>query len=95
MVNFAEELVLLREIKDIRDELNIMKKLLNDQKSVLSDLGSTPGYQDISTNTLPLLHRVLTDVDALNEHARETADGVSWQAIHGSVEGDNKLTWLS
>jgi Mg2+ and Co2+ transporter CorA len=38
-ISIIEEISLLREIKDIRDELNILHRVLNDQRDVVDKLG--------------------------------------------------------
>lgn len=40
LLDIGQETELLKEIKDIRDELNMISKVLEDQKHVLPDLGS-------------------------------------------------------
>lgn len=88
LFDIDEEICLLVEIKDIRDELTMILKALTDQRTVLSTMANELG--ELDTKLLPqvpdvaLREKLLCDVvDAnirdfkiMKEHADETYTGV-------------------
>ena len=80
--HIGEEAGLLREIKDIRDELNIITKIYTDQHKVLEMLNklikqkvSLQG-KDSSSEILRRIKRHMDDIKEIDDHASRTYEAV-------------------
>lgn len=87
--NIGEEAALLREIKDIRDELNIITQIFIDQQKALEAMhklvsskvnfrGKTP-----SSEIIRRIKRHMSDIKEIDDHASRTYEAVR---IHGSLQ---------
>lgn len=97
LVDISNETILLKEIKDIRDELNIMSMILDDQREALkryldmipeaqkelSVTGDKAGLWTIKPWTAELRHieASIRDIKRLDEHAERVYDAVSISSI--------------
>ena len=80
--NIGDEAALLREIKDIRDELNIITKVFIDQQKALEAMhklvsskvsfkGKTP-----SSEIIRRIKRHMNDIKEIDDHASRTYEAV-------------------
>lgn len=80
--NIGDEAALLREIKDIRDELNIITKVFMDQQKALEVMhklvsskvnfkGKTP-----SSEIIRRIKRHMSDIKEIDDHASRTYEAV-------------------
>lgn len=87
--NIGEEAALLREIKDIRDELNIITQIFIDQQKALEAMhklvaskvnfkGKTP-----SSEIIRRIKRHMSDIKEIDDHASRTYEAVR---IHVSFQ---------
>jgi hypothetical protein len=79
IVDFKKEMNLLREMKDIIDELETMDMLFSDQENVLQVLTSDRGVeaQQIVRSAVKLVLNLRTEVTAMKDHASNTSKAVS------------------
>lgn len=73
MVNFVREMVLLRELKDIRVELHIIGVLLQDQKHVVGAAGQYLQFEAIRIQSLQQLY---DETCAMDKQAEITMEAV-------------------
>ncbi|KAK5656003.1 hypothetical protein OQA88_5141 [Cercophora sp. LCS_1] len=80
MVSFAPEMALLRDIKDIRDELHIMMVLFQDQLKVISTLREAPEFSDglqIGKANLAYVQGLYGQAQSMEKHAEKTSDALN------------------
>lgn len=89
LLDIGAETDLLAEIKDIRDELNMISKVLEDQRSVLPDMEASitdiyreehKSQQDIKKRSKDLLKTIdihLKDLDRMNRQAKRIYDSIT------------------
>ena len=68
----SNDIKLLRDIKDIRDELHIMHVIFNDQKKVLQNLCKLFPTQKL----IDIVDGNIKAVRDMEDHAEETCDAV-------------------
>lgn len=82
--NIGEEAALLREIKDIRDELNIITKVFTDQQKALEMMNKLVKGKVNSTGKEPSadiikrIKRHMADIKEIDDHASRTYEAVSY-----------------
>lgn len=80
--NIGEEAALLREIKDIRDELNIITRVFIDQLKALEAMhklvGSKVNFQakTPSSEIIRRIKRHMSDIKEIDDHASRTYEAV-------------------
>lgn len=79
MVSFAPEMALLREIKDIRDELHTMGILFQDQIKVLEWMrdGEDDMYRGVAEEGLCFVRGIWDETRAMGDRAETTSTAVS------------------
>ena len=81
LINIDEETELLAEIKDVKDELNIMLTLLQEQEDVLKKLYNQDMHDILSPSSLARIDRILNakedEIERLTKHADKVHEAVS------------------
>lgn len=81
--NIGEEAALLREIKDIRDELNIITKVFTDQQKALEIMNKLVknkvkmNGKEPSADIIKRIKRHVNDVKEIDDHASRAYEAVS------------------
>lgn len=77
-MDIGEDVKMLRDVKDIRDELNIIKKVFSEQLKVLEDFRNTIKIEfrgDIN-NAIQAIEGYLQEVNGMDDDASKTYQSV-------------------